>query len=200
MERMTPEKETIFEKLILFLLLAIGIVMFLLLSSKLLGIDTTKMVKQANHTELISANEIATLSVSEFVYNGIAQSRRENGEPEYNVLYKSTVKVSADVNKISYTIDEEQKIVTFVFPELTIDKPVIDVGSISIIPNKDNLFMDEVINLCRNDVQTEAIKSEKLISSAQENIQTIIEAWYSPVLPDYSFRYQFANAEGGEAK
>lgn len=149
---------------------------------------------------MINTREIAALSVSEFVYNGIAQSLKSNGDPDYIVLYKSTVKVSVDANGIDYTIDEEKKVVTFIFPEFTLEKPVIDVGSISIMPNRSNLFMDDVITLCREDALEEAKKSEKLISSAQENIRTIIEAWYSPVFEGYSFEYQFGSAEGGDAE
>ena len=42
--------------------------------------------QQANHTstsDLISTNEIATLSVSEFVYNGIARTYKENGDTDW---------------------------------------------------------------------------------------------------------------------
>ena len=60
--------------------------------------------------------------------------------------------------------------------------------------------MDDVISLCRADALEEAKKSLKLISSAQENICTIIEAWYSPVLEGYSFEYQFSAAEGGDTE
>lgn len=158
------------------------------------------MTKQESHSDLINTKEIAALSVSEFVYNGIAQSLKSNGELDYNVLYKSTVKVSVDANNIGYTLDEEKKLVTFIFPELTLEKPVIDVGSVSIIPNRSNLYMDDVISLCRADALEEAQKSLKLISSAQENIRTIIEAWYSPVLEGYSFEYQFSTAEGGDTE
>ena len=108
------------------------------------------------------------------------------------------MKVSIYANNIDYTFNEKEKVVTFIFPEITLEKPVIDVGSVSIIPNRSNLYMDEVISLCRVDALEEAKKSLKLILSAQENIRTIIEAWYSPVLEGYAFEFQFSAAEGGD--
>ena len=200
MDNTAPDKITNREKIALYALLFVGLVLLVFTFTNLTGIGSTKLTKQESHADLINTREIAALSVSEFVYNGIAQSLKSNGDPDYNVLYKSTVKVSVDANGIDYTIDEEKKVVTFIFPEFTLEKPVIDVGSISIIPNRSNLFMDDVITLCREDALEEAKKSEKLISSAQENIRTIIEAWYSPVLEGYSFEYQFGSAEGGDAE
>ena len=146
---------------------------------------------QNGHSDLINIKEIANLSVSEFVYNGIAQSLKSNGNIDYNVLYKSTVKVSVNADKIRYEIDDTNKVITFFFPELTIEKPVIDVDSISFIPEKKDLYMDEIISLCRDDAFGEAKKSQKLIASAKENIQTIVEAWYMPVLQGYTLEYKF---------
>ena len=200
MENATSRKKPNWEKIALYALLVLSIILLVITFTSLTGIGNPKLTKQESHSDLINTKEIAALSVSEFVYNGIAQSLKSNGEPDYNVLYKSTVKVSVDANNISYTLDEEKKVVTFIFPELTLEKPVIDVGSVSIIPNRSNLYMDDVISLCRADALEEAKKSLKLISSAQENIRTIIEAWYSPVLEGYSFEYQFSTAEGGDTE
>ena len=200
MENATSRKKTNWEKIALYALLVLSIILLVFTFTSLTGIGNPKLTKQESHSDLINTKEIAALSVSEFVYNGIAQSLKSNGVPDYNVLYKSTVKVSVDSNNISYTLDEEKKVVTFIFPELTLEKPVIDVGSVSIIPNRSNLYMDDVISLCRADAREEAKKSLKLISSAQENIRTIIEAWYSPVLEGYSFEYQFSAAEGGDTE
>lgn len=195
-----PEKGGIWKKVALFILVIPGIIFIVLLSGKLFDWNTPPVEQQKTITELISTKDIATLSVSEFVYNGIAQTFKDDGTPDYNILYKSTVKVGIDADSIRYTADEESKVITFIFPEFRINNPVIDVGSISTIPSDMNLHMDEVIKLCRNDAMTEAMESGKLISSAQENLKTIMEAWYSPVFEGYTFEYQFGTAEGGEAE
>ena len=200
MESTTSGKKTDWEKISLIALLAFGIVFLGLLVWNIFGGSGSRRIQQTTTSDLISTKEIATLSVSEFVYNGIAQSLKENGEPDYNVLYRSTVKVSVDADNLNYNIDEENKIVTFIFPELTIETPVVDVGSISLIPNRSDLYMDDVIKLCRSDAFAEANKSEKLVSSAQDNIRSIMEAWYSPVFEGYSFEYRFGATEGGGAE
>ncbi|MBR6442776.1 MAG: DUF4230 domain-containing protein [Clostridia bacterium] len=200
MESAAPGKKTDWEKISLIGLLAFGVVILCLLLWNLLGGNSSRTVQQQTYSDLISTKEIATLSVSEFIYNGIAQTLKSNNEIDYNALYRSTVKVSIDANDIDYTVDDEQKIVTFIFPEFKIEDPVIDVRSVSLIPNRSDLYMDDVIKLCRSDALSEAKKSDKLISSARENLRSIIEGWYSPVLEGYSFEYRFGTAEGGEAK
>lgn len=200
MEKVASVKKFDRKSILFIILFAFFVALSILLLWNIFGRDSSRIFKQQNYSTLIDTKEISALSVSEFVYNGIAQSLKDNGEPDYNVLYKSTVKVSIDANLIRYTADDGQKIVTFSFPAFTIENPVIDVGSISLIPNRQDLYMDEVITLCRNDALTEVKKSEKLITSAQENIRSIIEAWYSPVLPGYSFEYIFNATEGGEIK
>ncbi len=193
-------KNGILEKIILVLLIALCIVAVILDKHRFSEQKKSGMEKVQSHSDLISTKDIAALSVSEFVYNGIAQLIDDDGEIDYNALYKSTVKVSVDANNISYAVDEQRKVVTFTFPEFTIENPVIDVESISLIPNRKDLVMKDIIALCRSDALEEAKESEKLLSSARENLQSIIEAWYSPVLQGYSFEYTFNTAEGGESE
>ncbi len=198
-EKKSTKKKLNREKIKMYVLFAVGVVFLALALRNSLG-DSSKKTTQKNHADLINTKEIAMLSVSEFVYNGIAQAKDEDGNIDYNVLYNSTVKVSIDANEIDYTVDEKQKIAKFIFPEFSIDNPVIDVSSVSLIPSRTDLVMKEIITLCRNDALEEAKKSEKLMSSARENLRSIIEAWYSPVLQGYSFEYEFGLAEGGEVK
>lgn len=195
----TPDKKINWEKISLIALLAFGVVFLVLLLFSLFGGNSS----QARHTttsDLINTKEIATLSVSEFVYNGIARTYKENGDHDYNVFYKATVKVNVDAEKIDYAVDEDKKTVMFILPEFVIGRPVIDVSSLRTIPDRNDLYIDDVISLCRNDALEEAKKSDKLISSAQDNLKSILEAWYSPVFEGYTFEYQFGTAKGGETK
>ena len=187
------------EKVSLIALLAFLLVQLALILYSLFG-GNSSMIQHSTTSDLINTKEIATLSVSEFVYNGIARTYKDNGDHDYNVLYRSTVKVSFDADDIRYVIDEEQKKVRFILPEFKIENPLIDVSSISIIPDRNDLYPDDLIRLCRNNAFEEASKSEKLISSARENSKSIIEAWYSPVFEGYAFEYSFEAMEGGESK
>ncbi len=149
---------------------------------------------------LISKEEIAALSVSEFVYNGIAQIEKSNGDIDYNILYNSTLKINVDIENISYDIDEANKIVTFSFSEFTYEGPIIDVGSLRFIPSEKSIEISEAIALCRRDALAEAKKSEKLVMLAKDNLKSIIDAWYSPIFDGYNFEYVFETAEGDDAE
>lgn len=199
MEKTLPEKNNKWEKVTIALLAAAGVALFVLVLLSVFG-GNSPQVHHVTKSDLINTKDISTLSVSEFIYNGIARTYKENGDHDYNVLYRSTVKVGIDADSIDYVVDEENKVVRFIFPEFSIQRPVIDEGSISIIPDRNDLHPNELITLCRNNALEEAQKSEKLISSARENLKSIIEAWYAPVFDGYTFDYQFGSAEGGEAK
>ncbi len=199
MENMPFEEKTKKEKIILIALLALGVLFFALLLGTIIGSIQPKTF-QTTYSELINKNEIARLSVSEFVYNGIARKYKENGEHDYNVMYKSTVKAGVNADGIEYAVDEEKKIVTFIFPEVEIQRPVIDENSIKFIPDKDDLITREIIAFCRDDAHEKVLKSDKLIVSAQDNLKSIMEAWYTPVFEGYTFEYLFASAEGGVAE
>ena len=200
MDKTASENNNSFEKIALYVLFSVGVILLFFILTTFLSRNNAKLTMQNSHSDLINIKEIPTLSISEFVYNGIAQSLKSNGDINYNVLYKSTVKVSVNADDIQYEVDDTNKIITFFFPKFTIEKPIIDVGSISTIPNKGNLYMDEIISLCRDDALREAKKNQKLISSAKENIKSIIEAWYIPVLKGYSFEYKFGSEKGNEVK
>ena len=200
MDSTMPKKKPDWEKITIRALIVLGAVLLFLLIWGLLKGNSSPRTHQQTSSDLINVKEISTLSVSEFVYNGIAQTFKDNGDHDYNVLYRSTVKVSVDADHIQYSIDDEQKTITFVFPEFKVENPVIDLNSIDFVPQQNNLHMDEIIKLCRSDALVEAQKSGKLISSAQDNLKSIMEAWYSPVFEGYTFKYTFATAEGGDAK
>ncbi len=199
MEESYTEKRD-WQKNILDALLVFGIIALLFLVWNLLGGDSLPFIQKQSYSNLINTEKIAALSVSDFVYNGIVQAYKENGDHDYNVLYKSTVKVSVNAEKIAFSVDEENKKVTFMFPELTLDAPLVDVDSISIIPNRNDLFMSDIVASCRKDALAEANESSKLISVAQDNLRSIIEAWYSPVMKEYSFEFIFDTVQGGEAE
>ena len=198
MDNISPKKKVNYEQIFLYILFVICVVFLFLILFSVFGGNHSK-VYHTTASDLINTEEIATLSVSEFVYNGIARTYKENGEPDYNVIYHSTVKVSINADQIKYAVDEEHKIVKFIFPEIEIGKPIIDIYSLSTIPDKKDLYIDEIIRLCREDALDETKKSNKLIESAQENLKTIMEVWYSPVFSGYTFEYQFVTPESGEA-
>ena len=81
MESKAPRKKVNWEKFSLFALLAFGVVfLFLLLFSAFGG--NRLITRHVTTSDLINTKDIADLSVCEFVYNGIARTYKENGDPD----------------------------------------------------------------------------------------------------------------------
>lgn len=108
MEKAAPEKKINWERVSLIALLAFGVVFLFLLIFSIFS-SNRPAAQHTTTSDLINTKEIATLSVSEFVYNGIARTYKENGDHDFNVFYKSTVKVSVDAENIDYMVDEDKK-------------------------------------------------------------------------------------------
>ncbi len=186
-------------KICLTVVIIVCIVMLLRFLTNIFTKDAPERESFRSTATLIKTEEIASLSVSEFVYNGIAQVKNGSGEIIYNILYNSTLKVSVDVDAINYVVDDAQKTVTFTFSEFTYEVPVIDPDSLRFIPNQ-SVEVKEAIALCRDDALSEASESEKLILLAQDNLKSILEAWYSPLFDGYEFHYIFEMEKGGEVE
>ncbi len=200
MEKITLHIKRDWATICLVLLLIITIVIIVMLIGK--KSDNTSQSQEpvvlSKSSDLIDFKEIALLSTSECVCNGIAQYRDSSGEIMYDALYKSTVKVNVDVEKIKYTVDDEQKKIIISVPEFVVEDPVIDVDSIQVVSPKKNYPMSDIIACCRQDALKEVNKNDQFLTIAKENLQAVIEAWYSPVLEGYTFAYEFDAAESGE--
>ena len=69
---------------------------------------------------------ISKLSTAEYVYNGIAEVKNEDGEVTQRIYYGSTVRAGVDMSKIEFDIDDEAKLVYPILPEITLDDPSVD--------------------------------------------------------------------------
>ena len=193
MGRAGSRGDSMWEKILLTVLRVSPVILLIVLLLSQCGKKGDKQkVQQTTTSDLISIEEISSLSVCEYAYNGIVQYDDDH------ILYKSTVKVSADPEKIQYTVDEENKKVVFVIPELTVEQPVIDIDSNRFMDKGPALEIHEAIKICRNDAYQRARTSDKLIASARENLKAVIEAWYSSVLNGYTIEFQDDAAKGGD--
>ena len=199
MSEKTAHKKIPWVKICLIVMLVACGFLFVRLLLNLFDREPPKEYFRSSST-LINTEEIASLSVSEFIYNGIAQFEKSNGDIDCNILYNSTVKVSVDVENIRFDVDDKDKIVTFTFSEFTYRDPVIDPDSFRFIPSDKIVEIKDAIALCRKDALAEAKKSDKLLSLAEDNLKSIVEAWYSPIFDGYTFEFVFETVEGGEAE
>lgn len=144
-------------------------------------------------SQLEKAIDISQLSTAEFVYNGVAEKYSEDNpdEAECHIAYDANVKVGINMEDVKFKIDEEKKTVTPILPKIEINIATLDENSISYIPKNPDLSLKEVITLCKEDAINEANNSDKLYETAEENLQSVIEALLSPILEHEGYSIQW---------
>ena len=135
-------------------------------------------------SQLEKAIDISQLSTAEFVYNGVAEKKNENSPEDVDcyIAYDANVKVGINMEDVKFKIDEEKKTVTPILPKIEINIATLDENSISYIPKNPDLSLKEVITLCKEDAINEANTSDKLYETAEENLQSVIQALLAPIL------------------
>ena len=141
-------------------------------------------------SQLEKAVDISELSTAEFIYNGIADKYSDGNleETECHIAYASTVKVGIALDQITFTIDEEKKTVTPVLPEITVNTVTVDPDSLSFIPHVE---LKDIMTVCKEDALKEASESKELYQTAEENLQSAIEALLSPILKNAGYTMQW---------
>ena len=137
--------------------------------------------------QLEKAIDISQLSTAEFVYNGIAEKYNEEHPERVDcyIAYNASVKVGIQMEDVTFEIQEEEKTVTPVLPDITVQIATLDEKNPD-VPLKDMMI------LCKEDAIREAEESEKLYETAEENLKMVMEALLSPVLENagYSLVWQ----------
>ena len=151
-------------------------------------------------SQLEKAVDISELSTAEFIYNGIADKYSDGNleETECHIAYASTVKVGIALDQITFTIDEEKKTVTPVLPEITVNTVTVDPDSLSFIPQNPDVELKDIMlekldpaYLSAHGFTEEASESKELYQTAEENLQSAIEALLSPILKNAGYTMQW---------
>lgn len=133
---------------------------------------------------LKKAVEISKLSTAEFSYNGIAEKIDENGNAVYYIYYEATADAGIDMEAIQFKVDQDQKMITVVLPDINVDNPVIDESAIECLPHDANIDLKEVLEICKADVQREISESANIKKTAIGNIRATLEALMLPLVSD----------------
>ncbi len=133
---------------------------------------------------LTDAIDIAELSTGEFTYNGIAEYKKENSDKvACRIRYKAKVKASVNMEEIDFVIDEENKTITPVLPEITLEPILDEQNGFSFMPdNYNGLNIGEVREVCEKDVMEEASQTSELRNTAEENLKDTIQALTYPII------------------
>lgn len=142
--------------------------------------------------EILDVNQISTFQA---VYNGIAavMSEKKPDQVSYYVSYDAKVSAGIDMKKIGIEVDEEKKIINIRIPEVTLEEPKVDYGSLQFI------FVDKsaetstvsltAYNKCIDDV-TEEIKDESAIRElAKQNAINTVKALIEPFVKQLDSDY-----------
>ena len=187
---MEKKKISIPIKLIIRLPLILGIII-LATCIILKGIGFFKEGKTTIITSstLIDTVNIAELSTSEFTYNGIAElPKGENSDKiKCRVRYAAKVKASVNMEDIDFVIDKKAKNVTPVLPEIQFKATLNDQEGLSFIPEGSKIDLQEVREICKEDVLNEATRTSELYDSAVDNLKDIIQALTYPLLQNKGY-------------
>ena len=179
------------------LILAAALVLAVLVVGSLFGPNVMNKIGKENvitSSQLEKAIDISQLSTAEFVYNGIAE-KYDDDKPEKvecYIAYHADVKVGIQMEDVEFEIDEENKTVTPILPEISVNIAALDENEISYIPKNPDIPLNEIIVLCKEDAVREANDSKKLYQTAEENLKAVIEALVSPILEHagYTIKWQ----------
>lgn len=133
--------------------------------------------------------DVAELSGAQFTYNGIAEiyKKKDKKDVKCHVLYNAKVKAGIDMTEVEFKLDDENKKVLVTLPEVVINKVNVDEKKLDFIPENTTVEVGEVLTACKNDAKKEANDSEQLLTLAEENIKSIVEALIYPVIDNYGY-------------
>lgn len=163
----------------------VGVVLLLLsLIGKFTGAFDEEKETIVSASTLMDAVDISELSTAQYTYKGIVTkySNEKQTRIKCRIYYEAKVKAGIDMGEIDFNIDEENKVVRPILPAIKITVKSVDESSIDYMPSNTKIDLKEVLSLCKDDVEKEAMSSMELLNTAENNLKSIIEALLYPIL------------------
>lgn len=143
--------------------------------------------------KIINKSELSTFQVT---YNGVATVKNsENSEKvAYYVSYNAITKAGFDFSKLNPIVDEVNKKIIVEIPEITLQKPNVDISSLQYIfidKSKDKLGVSqEAYKECINDVVNESEKDNAIKEIAKNNAKNIVIGLLEPFVEEMDGNYE----------
>lgn len=146
---------------------------------------TVTTITTSNLEKIIRKNQLYTAA---YPYNGYAAVKTDDGTIKYYVAYEGTVKAGIDVTKIEVKeVNEETGTITIQLPEVQIEDPNINAGTLEFIFNKDKYetetVAEEAYRKAQEDlairVSTDSDIRTSAAASAKSIIKALVEPWVS---------------------
>ena len=137
-----------------------------------------------------SINELSTI---DYMYNAIASVPDEDKKNDkYYIKYKGEVTAGIDLEKMtekSIIIDDENKTLTVLLPEVEIQDVEVNPESLEFIFTKEKYdtegIFDEAYNACKNNLKEQIKNDMELHEMARGNAETAVMALLSPLVKEY---------------
>lgn len=180
-------------KLIIILgsLLIVGIVLYSLWDVLFINKGgSTFTITESTLTDIIQTSDLSTL---EFNYNAIVtvNTKGDKPEPMYYVAYEGIVTAGIDLEKVKVTKDDKN--ITIIVPNATIQKCNVIAENMDFIFVKDKYNNENVAHeaykICVDDLNKRALKEDDLLKVAKDNaakaIESLIKPWISALDEGY---------------
>ena len=143
-------------------------------------------VTESTLEEVIKKSQLYT---AEYPYNGYVTVYDEDGSIKYYVAYEGTVKAGIDVTRITVKIDEDTDTITVQLPEVLIEDPVVNAGTMEFIfkKNKYNTetVAEEAYRYAEEDLANRVKEDADIRACAQESAKAaeraMIEPWVNQI-------------------
>lgn len=170
------------------LCLLLSVVGVILVSNKDAKLE---IISESSLKEIIEIEELATL---EYFYNSIAQVTEEDVEKvKYHVAYEGTIRYGINFEGITISIDEQNKIINIVVPEVNLIDSEVNIETLDFIFEKDKYEIETVVmeakSICETDLENKASQNADLKKMAKENaidtINALICPWIDQIAEEY---------------
>ena len=151
------------------------------------------IISKATLEKVINVSDLSTF---EAIYNGVAAvANEENPENiDYYVSYEAKVKAGIDFALVEVEVNEAEKIITVMLPEVKITDVDVDIASMDYIfmNNKANTetVSAQAYKKCIKDVTKESNSTDEIYESARQNARNIVEALISPFVEQLDSEYK----------
>ena len=176
------------------LFIIVAIIVFLFVKEKIVKRDSIpEIISKSTLEKVINVSDLSTF---EAIYNGVASVANEE-KPEnidYYVSYEAKVKAGIDFEKVNLEVNEDEKIITVILPEVKITDVNVDIASL------DYIFMNKRANTetvsaqaykkCIDDVTKESNSTTEIYELAKQNARNIVEALIKPFVEQLDSKYE----------
>ncbi len=176
------------------------VVILLISNSKKTGKEEPVVINKPTIERILNVSELSTF---EAVYNGVAQvmNQQKPNDVDYYVSYDSRVKAGVDFDKIGIDVDNENKVITVVLPEIKITDVNVDITSLEYIFINDKANSSTVSSTaykkCIEDATNEANNENVIYELAEKSAKNIVEALLKPFVEQLDEKFEIEIVQGG---